>query len=179
MTSAETFDAQTARSYVLVGFIFYILGAAGSVMGFLFSSIFMGSFMGPDMMGSGMMGGFPWAVGFPSVFFIISAAFTVWAWITLSNINAGRYQNAQTASLILGIFGLFFAWLIGGIFFLLAYGKLGDVLRYRQISSQKTTPQPPAPAETISAETSRFCSQCGKAVSEEDEFCKYCGNHLK
>ncbi len=132
-------------------------------------------------MGSGMRGGygagvFPFV--FPSVFFVISAAFTVWSWMTLKNLDAGRYQDAQTASLILGIFGLFFAWLIGGIFFLLAYGKLGETLRYRQIPSTKTTPPPTAPARTTPTATDKFCSQCGNTVSEDDKFCQSCGQQL-
>jgi hypothetical protein len=170
MAKAENYDAETARGYALVGFIFYILGAVASAFGAFGASLFMGGFMG------GMMDGytgpyFPFI--FPSIFLIISAALTIWAWITISNIDSGRYQDAQTASLVLGIFGIFFAWLIGGIFFFLAYGKLGYATRRPQttFTSQTPTTNPPATG-------SRFCSQCGNPASEGDKFCRSCGKQL-
>jgi hypothetical protein len=162
LTISKSVDAQSAKSYVLVGFIFYILGAAGWIIGFFASGIFMGGFVGPGMMGgSGMMG------GFQSVFFIISVVFTVWAWLTMGNVDAGRYQDAQTASLILGIFGIFFAWLIGGIFLLLAYGKLGDLVR-GQTANQAT-----------SQRSGRICTSCGRPVGWDAKFCEYCGKDLE
>jgi uncharacterized membrane protein (DUF485 family) len=161
LTGTDSIDLQSAKSYVLVGLIFYLLGALIWIFGFLGASLFMGGFMG-----TGMMGGFPIAVGFPSVFLIISVAFTVWTWITLNNINAGRYKDAQTATLILGIFGIFFAWLVGGIFLLLANGKLDNVIREQTVP--KETPQ----------RTGRICVKCGKPVGWDAKFCQHCGKDL-
>ncbi len=172
MSTVDVFDVQPAKSYVLIGLIFYILGAAAFTLSYLGSSLFMGGFIGPGMM-SGYMTPY-----FPSVFPIIQIVFTVWAWMTLSNINAGKYRDAQTASLILGIFGLVFAWLIGGIFFLLAYGKLGDAIRYQHLSTAAAGPPSPA-ATTPPAETGVFCPKCGKPSSEDAVYCKNCGQRLK
>lgn len=161
MSSSNSLEVQSARSYVLIGLIFYILGALVWIFGFLGFGLMMGGFMG-----GGMMGGFPFAVGFPSVFFIISVAFTVWTWITLNNIDSKRYETAQSATLILGIFGLFFAWLIGGIFLLLANGKLGNVLSEKSSST------------VIPSRNGRICVKCGKPIGWDAKFCEHCGTEL-
>ncbi len=59
----------------------------------------------------------------------ITVGFSFWSWITLDKVRKGMYFEAQTSALVLDIFGLMFAWLIGGIFFLLAYSKIGDALK--------------------------------------------------
>lgn len=166
----ENYEARTARSYALVGFIFYILGAVSSFLG---SAFFMGGFMGPGMMGGFAPSFFPF---FPSIFLIISLVLAVWSWVTLNNINAGRYQDAQTASLVLGILGIFFAWLIGGIFFLLAYGRLGYAIRHPHATLKPSVPTVPTVAPPATG--TRFCPECGSAVSESDRFCRNCGKTL-
>ncbi len=171
MSTSESFDSQTARSYAMVGLIFYLLGAATGAITFLWGGVFMGYYMG-----GGMMSSFPWMGGFQSASLVISLVFAVWSWITLKNIDENRFQDAHTSSLILGIFGLIFAWLIGGIFFLLAYGKIGDILRNKQITETKKVSQ--EPSENIVV-TGNYCSQCGKVISENDKFCRYCGNQIK
>ncbi len=167
----DNYEARTARSYALVGFIFYILGALTSLLGAV-GSTFMGGFMGPGMMGSFAPSFFPFF--FPSIFLILSSILTVWSWITLNSIDAGRYREAQTASLVLGILGIFFAWLIGGIFLLLAYGRLGYAARH-----QYANLKPSLPAETTAATGTRFCPECGSAVSESDRFCRNCGKKIE
>ncbi|MCL4436203.1 MAG: zinc ribbon domain-containing protein [Thaumarchaeota archaeon] len=165
----ENYEARTARSYALVGFIFYVLGALTSLLGAFGYAFFMGS---------GMMGGFApsFFPFFPSAFLIISSVLAVWSWVTLNNIDAGRYQEAQTASLVLGILGIFFAWLIGGIFFLLAYGRLSYAIRHPHATLKSSVPTEPTVAPPATG--ARFCPECGSAVSESDRFCRNCGKTL-
>jgi hypothetical protein len=144
---------ETAKTYALVGFIFYLIASLAGMIGSLATMIFM--YM-PSMTC------FPMNIMFfPFGFFAIGIIFTVWAWITLKDIEAGKYSEAKTYSLILGIIGLFFAWLIGGIFFLLAYMKLGEI-----------TAPPPA------VQPQRFCVNCGRAVPVDAKYCPYCGKEL-
>lgn len=155
-TPTSGIDAGTARSYALIGFIFYVLGAAGWIIG-MSAMLFTTPFWWGQMP-SGM-------VAFPfipmGIFGVISIGFTAWSWTTLRNIEGGRYSDARTSSLVLGIFGLFFAWLIGGIFFILAYAKLGEILQ----------PQIPITPQ-------RFCVSCGRAVPADAKFCSNCGKEV-
>ncbi len=170
----ENYEVRTARGYALVGFIFYILGAVTSLLGAFGSAFFMGGFMGSGMMGSFAPSFFPFF--FPSIFLIISSVLAVWSWVTINHIDAGRYQEAQTASLVLGILGIFFAWLIGGIFFLLAYGRLGYAIRHPHATLKPSMPTEPTVAPPATG--ARFGPECGSAVSESDRFCRNCGKTL-
>jgi len=171
----ESFNIQSAKNYVIVGLIFYILGVAGWIAGLFGMRMFMGGFMG-----SGMMGNYyaPFNLFFPAVFSVISITFSVWSWITLNNVNVGKYQDAMTASLILGIFGLVFAWFIGGIFFLLAYGKISEILRYQTTSSTTPIHSPATTTTAASKGIGLFCPKCGNTISEDSNFCRHCGNRL-
>ena len=141
-------SVDTARTYALVGFIFYFIASIVGIVGSLMMSIWA-----PHMMW------FPRRVMFfPLGFSVIGIIFTVWAWITLQHIEAGKYSEGCTYSLVLGILGLFFAWLIGGIFFLLAYGKLGEAA---------TSPAP-----------QRFCIYCGRQLPPDAKHCPHCGKEL-
>ena len=157
--------ASTARSYALVGFVFYLLGAIGwgiALLAFLATTAFRVVF--PQM--SFVV--FP--VIFPfGVFAAVSVGFAWWSWATMQLIEQGRYADARSPSLILGVFGIFIAFLIGGIFFLLAYGKLGEVLQ-PPMAYPPWVP-PPVPA-------ARFCTSCGRAVASDAKFCANCGKPL-
>jgi hypothetical protein len=140
-------NIETARTYASVGFIFYILSAIGGLIGvlaFLFVVI-----------------GFPFFAIIGSVFFLLfipGILLAMFAWITVRDIDRGVHGRARTNSLILGILGLFFGLLIGGIFFLLAYSKLGE--------------------STAHLSPTRFCVNCGRAVSSDAKFCSNCGKEL-
>lgn len=150
--AARSPEASTARSYVLVGVVFYILGLIGAVLVSL-------AFLLVRPFGPGLSPMFAVPFGITAIFIIPTAGLTVWAWITYRNVEQGRYADARTAGLVLGILGLFFAWLIGGIFFLLAYGKLGEA----------------TPPVTVAQ---RVCTNCGRAVPPEAKFCAHCGKEL-
>lgn len=122
----------------------------------------------------GMMGDFDFTPGFfpfvfpMGVFLAVTVSFAVWSWITVQNIQAGKYANVQTATLVLGVFGIFFAWLIGGIFLLLAHGKIEDVIRSTQVAKVLPPTQPQG----------RICTNCGRPVAWEAKFCEHCGKEL-
>jgi len=160
--------AWTARTYALIGFIFYVLS---TVVGFIGALIFAFFFVTSVSTATSTI---PPAtvVAFPFFGLVLFAAFllfipgivlTIFARTTLRNIDIGRYSQARTYSLILGIIGLFFGMLIGGIFFLLAYAKLGE------------SPIQPA---TLQPLPQRFCVKCGRAVPLDAKFCPHCGNEL-
>jgi hypothetical protein len=92
--------------------------------------------------------------------FIPAIVLAFFAWSTVKAIDAGRYGQARTNSLILGIVGLFFSVFIGGIFFLLAYANLGE-----------NRPMPYTPQ----ASAQRFCLHCGNPVPPDSRFCPHCG----
>ncbi|MFQ6126661.1 MAG: hypothetical protein ACE5R6_18955 [Candidatus Heimdallarchaeota archaeon] len=95
-------NIHTVKSYATVGLVFYGLATCIAIFAIDISWVFL-----------------------------VSVGLTLWAYITYKKITEGNYADARTYSLVLGILGLFppFGSFIGGIFFLLAYGRLGDVLR--------------------------------------------------
>lgn len=135
-------NVHTAKSYTTVGLIFY--GLATFIAAFTFD--------------------ISWT-------FLVSVGLTLWAYITYKKIDEGNYAEARTYSLVLGILGLFpfFGSFIGGIFFLLANGKLGDVLRMIQVTSYPSTLIPVS---------NRICVECGRIVGIEGHFCSQCGAKL-
>ncbi|MEE9600311.1 MAG: hypothetical protein V3W22_01220, partial [Thermoplasmata archaeon] len=94
-------EAQSAKTFALIGFIFFAIVTAiwGMVaLGVAISVAFFAGSM-PFVF-------FPFVFPF-GVFLALGVALSVWAWITMKDIEAGRYKEAQTASLVLGILGLF------------------------------------------------------------------------
>jgi energy-coupling factor transporter transmembrane protein EcfT len=112
-------------------------------------------------------------IGFAFPFILIAIVFlllffpgvilTIFAWITLRNMEIGKYAQARTSSLILGIVGLFFGLIIGGIFFLLAYANLGEYM---------------TPLMAVQPLPQRFCVNCGRAMAPNTKYCAYCGKEL-
>lgn len=160
----------TARTYSFIGFIFYVLAVIAGFLGVLVLAFF---FVTAVSTSSSLPGSpvtvsvaFPF-LGFLSVIFLLlfipGILLSLFAWSTVRHIDAGRYDQARTNSLILGIVGLFFGLIIGGIFFLLSYAKLGE----------STTP-----STLVQSLPQRFCVNCGRAVSPNDKFCKHCGKEL-
>ncbi|MEE9237909.1 MAG: zinc ribbon domain-containing protein [Thermoplasmata archaeon] len=177
MTPHARAELQSARSYALVGFIFFaIMTAVWSlvlVMGAIFFA-FWDTHMRWGMWDGSWGGGWLFPFIFPyTVFLALSAGFTIWAWTVRSNIEAGRYSQAQTSSLILGIFGLFppIGALLGGIFFLLTHSKLGYPTTYAQAPPPAYQPAPTPP-------TGRMCPECGRPIPMDAKFCSHCGKEL-
>ena len=153
-------DADTARTYAMIGLIFYIINAVLTLIGIGFFLLFARFWM------NGAIGLPVFPLVFTLIFLvveIITIGLAVWAWFTFRSIQAGLYSQARTPSIMLGILGLFFAWLIGGIFFILTYTKLVEVIE---------------PRATITPSHQRFCVSCGRAVLADAKFCSHCGKEL-
>jgi len=102
-----------------VGLIFYILGALVFILLILVIGLFplidSSKNISDSISSIGQLGlilfGMPLA---------IIVGFSFWSWITLDKVRKGLYFEARTSALVLDIFGLMFAWVIGGIFFALS-----------------------------------------------------------
>jgi len=79
----------------------------------------------PIMMGAG-------------IFAIIIVLIFIGAYLTtVKRIDDGLYEAAKTPCLIMGILGLLISLIVPGIFYMLAYTKLGEViLRYGPVASR-------------------------------------------
>ncbi len=161
-------EAQSARTFALVGFVFYLLGAV--IGGIALVTTLFTVFVPVGM----PMGFFFFPVIFPGIFAAISIGLALWSWVTLQHIEAGRYQEAQAPSLVLGILGLFFAMLIGGIFLILAYTKLANITSGR---APPVAMAPPPPA-AMPQPTGRVCPNCGRPIPMDAKFCNHCGHEL-
>ena len=182
----ENYDANSARSYSVVGLIFVVLSALGGLISIIGISWAL-SWTTIDFWT-------PWetqaivglAIAVLALLFLLNLIFVSLAYVTYKRIEEGNYANARATALILGIFGLFplFGAFIGGIFFLLTYWKLGKVMNSTPAPVYTTFPNPasvpaPAPVQTstpISKSKDRnFCVSCGQAISNQDRFCALCG----
>ena len=56
--------------------------------------------------------------------FIISLGLSYYSWVTVKQIDQGRYESARMDILILGILGVMFGLVLSGIFFLFSYRSL-------------------------------------------------------
>ena len=162
-------EAQSARTFALVGFVFYLIGAV--VGGIWIVTILVAFTVFPTGMPMGVFF-FP-ALG-PGIFLAIAAGLTVWSWTNLKQIEAGRYQDAQAPTLVLGIVGLAFALLIGGIFLIIAYAKLSNVIFPRPAATPMAAPPPIASPQP----GGRVCPNCGRPIPMDAQFCSYCGEKL-
>jgi len=157
-------EAQSARTFALVGFIFFAIAAAIWVPVLVF------------FLAVWIPIGFAFPFFFPfAILGALAVGLAAWSWIILKDIEAGRYRSAETPSLVLGILGLFVN-LISGIFFLLTYVKLTNVSRYGSLPPPQAY-APPAFAPPY-APPIRFCVNCGRPVVPDAKFCAYCGKGL-
>ena len=144
-----------ARTYALVGFFFYLIGLIALMFGMSVLLFF-------DATSYVDYYAFPiFNVTVVVVFFImlgIWIGLSTWAWSTVRQIEGGMYREASTSSLVLGVLGLFFGLLIGGIFFLLTYSELGTLM--------------------MNTPASRLCIHCGRPVPPDARFCPSCGKEL-
>jgi hypothetical protein len=166
MPASENFDAQSAKSYALIGFIFYILGIIGNLIPILFFGFIVDWLNEPPFNADIPLEISPIIIMVFGIPLALTVGFSVWSWITVDNIEKGKYEEARTATIILGIFGIFLAWLIGGIFLFLSYGKLGDVIRGDKVIQSSTQSR------------GRICVKCGRPVSWDAKFCEHCGKDL-
>jgi hypothetical protein len=161
-TTYQQTEAQSARTFALVGFVFYAIGAAA------WGSLLVAALVTFFFIGISVPFGFG-AFGFifPLIPLGVSVGLTVWSWSTLQRIERGGYQDAQAPVLVLGILGFFFSVFIGGIFLIMAYVKLGNV-----ISPRPAYPVAPQPAG------GRVCPNCGRPIPMDAKFCNHCGHEM-
>ena len=168
-TSYQQTEAKSARTFALVGLVFYAIGTA-AWGGLLVAALVTFFFIGISLpFGFGAFGFI-----FPLIPLGVSVGLTVWSWSTLQKIGQGRYQEAQAPVLVLGILGLFFANLIGGIFLIVAYAKLGNVVSPRLAAPAMAAPVPVAPQPA----GGRVCPNCGRPIPMDAKFCNYCGHEM-
>ncbi len=170
MTPYAQQEAQSARTFALIAFVFF------AVLTAIWAVVYLVILIGV-MVVSGMAGVMPMGLFFPLIFPMgiwagLNVGLTFWSWSNLKDIDAGRLQKAETASLVMGILGLI-ANIISGIFMLLAYTKLNSAIRYATTPPPAYQPayQPPPPA-------GRMCTSCGRAVTLDAKFCPHCGAEL-
>ncbi|MFQ6012024.1 MAG: zinc ribbon domain-containing protein [Thermoplasmata archaeon] len=167
MSAYAQAEAQSARTFALVGFVFYIIGAAVAGISVLTTLVAVAAFTMPGMVG--FPGAFFFSFLFSAVFLGAAVFLTLWAWGTLQDIEAGNYLKAQAPSLVLGVLGLFFALIVGGIFLILAYVKIGNVVGPVSATPHVATPR---------AVGGRICPHCGRPIAMDAQFCSYCGERL-
>ncbi len=86
----QTLPLEQPRTYALVGFIFYLLGVIGSILAWFFLLLL---FVPPT-------GVFAFAIFLPvflGITALVNIGLTIWAWLTLRNIEEGRYAEARAA----------------------------------------------------------------------------------
>lgn len=170
--TAENLDANTAKTFALVGLVFYTLSFIGILSGIITANWWFSwtniPWRGPWGHSPSIPALIALGIGFGLV---VHLFFLIWAYLTYKKIAEGDYIGARTATLLLGIFGLlpFLGLFIGGIFFILTYAKLGDVLRIAQVAMY-THIQTPV--------SDKFCTSCKQVVGINDKFCPRCGAKL-
>jgi len=102
-----------ADSSLIISYIFFLTG------------IDLTAWMLPIVMGAG-------------IFAIVIILVFIGAYLTtVKRIDDGLYEAAKTPCLIMGILGLLVGLIVPGIFYMLAYTKLGEViLRYGPVASR-------------------------------------------
>lgn len=169
---AENLEANTAKTFALVGLVFYILSFISILSGIITANWW---FSWTNIPWRGPWGSSP---SIPALIalgiglgLVVHLFFLIWAYLTYKKIMVGDYIGARTATLLLGIFGLlpFLGLFIGGIFFILTYVKLGDVLRMAQGAMY-------TPIQAFASDKS--CASCGQVVGVNEKFCPRCGAKL-
>jgi len=140
--SARPPEVWAAHEYAVIGSIFFFLFTVVpllavsllfiadsslilSYIAFLTGIVISSAWILPIMMGAG-------------VFAIIIMLVFIGAYLTtVKRIDDGLYEAAKTPCLIMGILGLLVGLIVPGIFYMLAYTKLGEViLRYGPVASR-------------------------------------------
>ncbi|HZY71015.1 MAG TPA: hypothetical protein VFF67_08590 [Thermoplasmata archaeon] len=161
-------SGESAETMALIAFIFQCLASA---FVFLIAGFFPFFFL------AGLFGAFFAAL---LIVLVAATAFTLYAgyaWV-YARIQRGEYQAAQAPALVLGILGLIFGGVIVGVFYIVAYVKLGDAARealwpgYGWYGPGTTAPlypmmpsPPPPPPPSTSGGTAPTCAKCGRPTA--------------
>ncbi len=170
-TAYQQNEAQSARTFALVGLVFYIIGSVVGGLALVSTFFTFQVFVTPV---PPITFDTPLGLIFPAIFLGVAVSLTVWSWGTLQRIEQGQYQEAQAPALVLGILGLFWAFFIGGIFLILAYVKLGNVISPRPAAPVMAAPVAAAPQPA----GGHMCPNCGRPIPMDAKFCNYCGHEM-
>lgn len=135
-------EVWAAHEYAVIGNIFFflftvlpllvisLLFVADSPLILSYIALWTGFVIPPEWI-------FPITMGF-GVFAIIVILVFIGAYLTtVKRIDDGLYEAAKTPCLIMGIVGLLVGLIVPGIFYMMAYTKLGEViLRYGPVASR-------------------------------------------
>ncbi len=163
-------SGSTAESLVLVGLILQVLGGVIALVGiawfFGFSLLFPYPFAWAAVAAA--------AVGAAAILAFLYFAYT----LSYDRIRKGKYQEAQAATLVLGILSLFLG-VIPGILYIIAYVKLGDAVREQQGFGPGFPPAYVAPPPAASLPPQVACKGCGRVYPlGQFGFCPGCGQRL-
>jgi len=153
MTQYRNPELESARTLVLVAWIF-------SILGFIFD-LFLLLLLWWTVIGA------------------IIPIIGIWVFVTINNIKGAVDRgDATTASrlntTVFGILALIFGGIIPGILLLVAKGDID-----RAASSWIPQPPPPPPSVSPPLTTEMYCTYCGAKNSIDSKFCNACGKELK
>lgn len=135
-------EVWAAHEYAVIGSIFFflftvlpllaisLLFVADSPLILSYIALWTGLVISPEWI-------LPITMGF-GIFAIIVILIFIGAYLTtVKRIDDGLYEAAKTPCLIMGIIGLLVGLVVPGIFYMMAYTKLGEViLRYGPVASR-------------------------------------------
>ncbi len=135
-------EVWAAHEYAVIGTIFFFLFSvvpilAISILFVIDAALAAGwlFFLTGIIIPAGWM--FSLTIGMGLVAIVIMLVFIGAYLTTIKRIDDGLYEAAKTPCLIMGIIGLTIGLLLPGIFYMLAYTKLGEViLRYGPVASR-------------------------------------------
>jgi hypothetical protein len=135
-------EVWAAHEYAVIGSIFFFLFTVLPLLAvsliFVVSTPFILNFVA---MWTGCVVPSAWILpimmGFGVLSIIIILIFIAAYLTTVKRIDDGLYEAAKTPCLIMGIVGLLIGFIVPGLFYMLAYTKLGEViLRYGPVASR-------------------------------------------
>ncbi len=142
----KSVSADEAGTWTLVALIFHVLFSIGTALViFLFFGILA------------IFGNIFWVIGAVLIGLIVLSLYIGVDWCYL-RIRRGDYDGARAPTLILGILGIVFGGIITGVFYLLAYSKLGDAIR------ERTAPMVAVPVTAVNPYFVAYAPAPGYAV---------------
>ena len=155
-------SGHTAESMVLIALILQILGGVLVLGG-------IGWFFGFSILHP-----YPWSVAAlagASVVAILVILFLYFAYsLSYRRIQSGRFEDAQTPTLVIGILSLFFG-VLPGVFYLIGYVKLGDAVQESRTAGAALAGF--VPGSLVA------CRSCGKVLpSSSYAFCPFCAQRI-
>lgn len=158
-------SGESAKTMALIGFVFQCLASA---------LVFFLGLSFPFLLFAGAGDVVFAAIVLAIVVVTAFALYVGYAWV-YERIRRGEFQRAREPTLVLGILGVIFGGVITGVFYLVAYGELGDAIREMQWPGAMyygpgygwypppTMPVPPPPPASVPGlPIAPPCVRCGR-----------------